>query len=57
MGVALSDEQFIAEMAKRKETMKLTQSDTFLGCPLCNVNPRLLQAPTAAPRVPGGPQQ
>jgi hypothetical protein len=58
MGVALTDEQFLAEMAKRREVMKQTQSDVFLGCPLCNVNPRLLPGGAAAPaRTPGGQQQ
>jgi hypothetical protein len=26
---------------KRHEKMKQTQTDVFLGCPLCNVAPRL----------------
>ena len=57
MGVALTDEQFQAEMAQRKEKMKQTQSDVFLGCPLCNVNPRLISPTAAAPaRTPGGQQ-
>jgi hypothetical protein len=38
--VALTEEQFQAEMAKRREQMKLTQSDVVIGCPLCNVAPR-----------------
>jgi hypothetical protein len=33
-GVALSDEQFQAEMAKRRETSK---GDVIIGCPLCNM--------------------
>ena len=41
MGLTLTDEQFQAEMAKRREKMKLTQKDVFIGCPLCNVAPRL----------------
>jgi len=32
-GVALSDEQFEQEMAKRRQ---MTKSDVILGCPLCN---------------------
>jgi hypothetical protein len=48
-------------MMKRKEKMKLTQSDVYLGCPLCNVAERLApRKPTnttseaaAAPRPPG----
>ena len=32
-GVALSDEQFEQEMAKRRQ---MTRSDVILGCPLCN---------------------
>ena len=44
MGLSLTDEQFQAEMAKRREKMKLTQQDVFIGCPLCNVAPRLTPA-------------
>ena len=39
-GPALTDEQFQEEMMKRREQMKLTQQDVFIGCPLCNVAPR-----------------
>jgi hypothetical protein len=61
MGISLTDEQFYEEMMKRKEKMKLTQSDVYLGCPLCNVAERLApRKPTnttseaaAAPRPPG----
>ncbi len=35
MRVALTDEQFEAEMAKRRDTLRLTQSDYTIGCPLC----------------------
>jgi mono/diheme cytochrome c family protein len=38
--VSLTEEQFQAEMAKRREQMRLTQSDVFIGCPLCNVEPQ-----------------
>ena len=38
-GVALTDEQFYAEMAKRKENLKLTPNDVLIGCPLCNSDP------------------
>ena len=44
MGISLTDEQFQQEMMKRREQMKLTQSDVFIGCPLCNVAPRLTPA-------------
>ncbi len=47
MGLSLTDEQFQAEMLKRREQMKLTGQDVFIGCPLCNVAPRL--TPTPAP--------
>ena len=39
MGLSLTDEQFQAEMAKRREKMKQKQQDVFIGCPLCNVAP------------------
>jgi hypothetical protein len=42
--VSLTEEQFQAEMARRREKLRLTQSDVIIGCPLCNVTP----APPAA---------
>ena len=42
-GVALTDEQFYAEMAKRREKLKLTKNDVVIGCPLCNGDPILRQ--------------
>ncbi len=38
-GVALTDEQFYAEMAKRREKLNLTPNDVLIGCPLCNGDP------------------
>ena len=50
MGLQLTDEQFQAEMAKRREKMTLTQQDVFIGCPLCNVAPRTPPpTPTTSP--------
>lgn len=43
--VSLTDEQFQAEMAARREKLKLTRNSVVLGCPLCNVIP---PTPTAA---------
>lgn len=43
-GVALSDEQFLEEMSKRRRELNLTKNDHVIGCPLCNVIP----APEAA---------
>ena len=56
MGVILSDEQFKEEMMKRREHMKLTQQDVFIGCPLCNVAPRLTFGPTPAPTNTDAPR-
>ena len=39
MRVALTDEQFQEEMAKRRETLHITKNDNVIGCPLCNVIP------------------
>jgi len=50
--VALTDEQFQEEMAKRRENLHLTKNDVVIGCPLCLVTP----APTPA-KTAGGPQQ
>jgi len=52
MRVALTDEQFREEMAKRRERLHLTKNDTVIGCPLCNVIP-----PAAAGTRPGGQQR
>ena len=38
--VALTDEQFQEEMARRREKLKLTRNDNVIGCPLCTVAPR-----------------
>ncbi len=39
MRVALTDEQFQEEMAKRREHLHVTKNDNVIGCPLCNVLP------------------
>lgn len=38
-GVALTDQEFQAEMAQRRERKKLTRNDHVIGCPLCLVDP------------------
>jgi hypothetical protein len=35
MRVALSEEQFLQEMADRRETLNLGPNDHQIGCPLC----------------------
>ncbi|HEY2151618.1 MAG TPA: hypothetical protein VGH34_12470 [Vicinamibacterales bacterium] len=52
MRVALTDEQFQAEMAKRRTDLHLTKNDVVIGCPLCMVLP-----PAAMKTTAGGPQQ
>jgi hypothetical protein len=55
LGLTLTDEQFKEEMMKRREKMQLTQQDVFIGCPLCNVAPRLtIPAPTPTTTTPAG---
>ena len=39
MRVALTDEQFQEEMAKRRERLHLTKNDVVIGCPLCLITP------------------
>ncbi len=39
MRVALTDDQFQEEMAKRRERLHLTKNDVVIGCPLCLVAP------------------
>ncbi|MQA29936.1 MAG: hypothetical protein GEU82_08875 [Luteitalea sp.] len=38
-GVVLSDEQFMKEMAARREKLRLTKNDVVIGCPLCMIVP------------------
>jgi len=49
MRVALNDEQFQEEMAKRREKLHLTKNDVVIGCPLCLVMPAPMKA-TGAPQ-------
>ena len=54
MRVALTDEQFEAEMAERRDKLRLTQSDFTIGCPLCfSVAPK----PRPTGNAAGGGQQ
>jgi hypothetical protein len=60
--VALTDDQFQEEMARRRERLHLTRNDVVIGCPLCLVAPVQARAPvsTTAPvsaTAAGGPQQ
>ena len=48
-GIALNDEQFYAEMARRREKLKLTPNDVVIGCPLCNGDP--IAPPAKRPRT------
>jgi hypothetical protein len=48
MRVALTDEQFQEEMAKRRDHLHLTKNDVVIGCPLCLVTPPAAMK-TAAP--------
>ncbi len=43
-GVALTDDQFQAEMKQRREKLKLGRNDVVIGCPLCNGDP-IIRAP------------
>ena len=61
MGLTLTEEQFQAEMATRREKMKANHQDVVIGCPLCNVPPRPTAKPTTtttspATVPPGGPR-
>src|SRR5579862_6478619 len=51
MRVALTDQQFQDEMAKRREHLHVTKNDNVIGCPLC------LVMPPPAKTTAGGPQQ
>ena len=52
MRVSLTDEQFVAEMAERRQRLNLTKNDWVVGCPLCMANLPLL--PQAQPAAEGG---
>ena len=41
--VGLTDEQFVQEMAERRERLGLTKNDHLVGCPLCMANIPLLE--------------
>jgi hypothetical protein len=49
--VALTDEQFLAEMARRRQKHGYTKNDVVIGCPLC------LTAPDPTPTATGGQGQ
>jgi mono/diheme cytochrome c family protein len=51
--VALTDDQFQEEMAKRRERLHLTKNDVVIGCPLCLVTP----VSTMGAKTSAGPQQ
>ena len=46
--VSLTDEQFQAEMAARREKLKLTRNTMIIGCPLCNIELPGGRRPTTA---------
>jgi hypothetical protein len=50
MRVALNDDQFQEEMAKRREKLHLTKNDVVIGCPLCLVMPPAKTAASGAPQ-------
>jgi hypothetical protein len=50
-GVALTDEQFEAEMKARRERLHLTKNDVVIGCPLCNgdpIRPQQMKRPSSS---------
>jgi hypothetical protein len=51
--VALSDAQFVREMAERREKLGLGVNDHMTGCPLCAANLPLLEPATASPGAGG----
>jgi hypothetical protein len=58
-GVGLTDQQFLEEMAHRRERLKLTRNDVVIGCPLCLSTAVFPAAPTPslqAPSTGGGIQ-
>ena len=54
-GVALTDEQFKEEMAKRRTQLNLTRNDIVIGCPLCQVEFPTTTAESPQPGAPAAP--
>ncbi len=56
MRVALTDEQFEEEMARRRARLNIGPNDIIIGCPLCNVGPKpgYVPAPPATTTASGG---
>jgi len=50
--IGLSDDQFQAEIEKRRQRLGLKEGQTVLGCPLCGGGPILLRPPAA--QAPAG---
>jgi hypothetical protein len=51
--ISLTDEQFEAELAKRRQRLDLKQGQTVVGCPTCGVVPTLARPPgSQAPANP-----
>ena len=50
LGVQLTDEQFIEEMAQRREKLRIGPNDHVIGCPLCAVED--IELPEAYERSP-----
>jgi hypothetical protein len=50
--LSMTDDQFAAEMARRREKFKVTPNDVLIGCPLCNGNP--VAPPPARSGTSGG---
>ena len=50
--VSLTDEQFQAEMAHRREKLHVTRNDNVIGCPLCNVAPAPRNSNTSQQQQP-----
>ncbi len=46
--VKMTDEQFVREMAERREVLGLDMNDHVIGCPLCMAKIPLLESPVAA---------
>jgi hypothetical protein len=40
MRVSMTEEQFQAAMAERRQKLHLTANDVLVGCPLCNAVPK-----------------
>jgi hypothetical protein len=54
--ITLTDDQFDAEVAKRRQKLGLKPGQTVIGCPTCGAPPKATAAPASQPTAAPGNQ-